>query len=59
MIILTRIGRSFTPGSVVVGVRKLQYTEINSTGKSRYSDAKIVAQGNIKKMVYTDINSGT
>lgn len=51
------IGRKFIPGTVVVGPKKLQYTELSSTGTSRYSDATIVAEGDITKMSYTNITS--
>ena len=52
-----QIGRDFTPGEVVVGARRKIYTELSSTGKSQYSDAIIVAQGDISKMSYTPIKS--
>jgi hypothetical protein len=49
-----RMGRKFKVGHVIVnGVRK-PFTELSSTGKSRYSDAKIVAQGNPDLMRYTE-----
>ena len=51
------IGRKFIPGTVVVGATKHQYTELSDTGNSRYSDAKIVAEGDINKMNYTRISS--
>ena len=51
------IGKVFVPGTVVVGSRKLKYTELSKTGTSRYSDAIIVAQGNLSKMSYTKISS--
>jgi hypothetical protein len=51
------IGKTFKPGEVAVGPKKKKYTEMNSTGTSRYSDAKIVAEGDISKMKYTDIRS--
>lgn len=48
-----RMGKKFKAGHVIVnGVRK-PFTELSSTGKSRYSDAKIVAQGNPSLMRYT------
>lgn len=52
-----KVGRKFIPGTVVVGNKKLQYTELSSTGTSGYSDAVIVAKGNITKMNYTKISS--
>lgn len=52
-----KVGRKFIPGTVVVGSKKLQYTELSSTGISNYSDAVIVAKGDITKMNYTKISS--
>ena len=52
-----KIGRKFIPGTVVVGSTKQQFTELSDTGNSRYSDAKIVAEGDIDKMNYTNISS--
>lgn len=52
-----KIGRKFIPGTVVVGNKKLQYTELSTTGVSRYSDATIVAKGDVSKMSYTKISS--
>ena len=51
------IGRAFKPGEVVVGPRRLQFTELNNTGTSRYSDAKIVAEGEESAIKYTKIRS--
>ena len=51
------VSRKFVPGTVVVGNKKMQYTELSSTGVSRYSDAVIVAKGDITKMNYTKISS--
>lgn len=52
-----QIGKQFVPGSVVVGSRSRQYTELSSTGVSRYSDAVIVAEGDVSQMSYTKIKS--
>lgn len=52
-----RIGRKFVPGTVVVGAKKLQYTELTGSNNSRYSDAVVVAEGDITKMNYTKIES--
>ena len=52
-----RIGSKFIPGTVVVGATKQQFTELSDTGNSRYSDAKIVTEGDIDKMNYTNISS--
>ena len=46
-------GRKFKVGTVIIsGVRK-PYTELSITGKSIYSDADIVAHGDISTMKYT------
>lgn len=46
-------GKRFRTGTVIVnGIRK-QFTELSSSGVSRYSDAKIVAQGDISRIKYT------
>ena len=52
-----QIGKQFIPGSVVVGSKNRQYTELSNTGVSRYSDAVIVAEGNVSQMSYTKIKS--
>lgn len=52
-----QIGKQFVPGSVVVGSRSRQYTELSNTGASRYSDAVIVAEGDVSQMSYTKIKS--
>ena len=49
-----KMGRKFKVGHVIVnGVRK-PFTELSSTSKSRYADAKIVAQGDPRLMNYTE-----
>ena len=50
-------GRKFVPGTVVGGPNKVQDTELSNTKTSRYSDATIVAEGDITKMSYTRITS--
>jgi hypothetical protein len=52
-----QVGRTFVPGNVSVGPKLKKYTELSSTGKSRYSDAVIVAKGDVSKMSYTPIKS--
>lgn len=48
-----RMGKKFIVGQVIVnGIRK-PFTELSSTSSSRYSDAKIVAQGEVSLMKYT------
>lgn len=48
-----RMGKKFIVGQVIInGIRK-PFTELSSTSSSRYSDAKIVAQGEVSLMKYT------
>lgn len=48
-----KMGKKFIVGQVIVnGIRK-PFTELSSTSSSRYSDAKIVAQGEVSLMKYT------
>ena len=48
-----KMGKKFRVGHVIVnGVRK-PFTEISSTPSSRYTDSKLVAQGEIATMRYT------
>ena len=50
----SKMGRKFKVGHVVVdGIRK-PFTELSSNSKSRFSDAKIVAQGDPSIMIYTE-----
>lgn len=48
-----KLGRKFKPGQVIVNGKKLPFTELSSTDKSRYSDAMVVAQGETSNMKYT------
>lgn len=49
----SKMGRVYSPGYVIVGGMKKQYSEISSKPYSdRYSDANIVASGDINDMVY-------
>ena len=49
-----KMGKKFRVGHVVVdGVRK-PFTELSSNSKSRFADAKIVAQGDPTIMIYTE-----
>ena len=48
------MGKKFKVGHVVVnGVRK-PFTEMSSSDKSRYADAKLVTQGDPTTMIYTE-----
>lgn len=49
----SRLGKKFQVGQVIVNGVKKPFTELSLTDKSRYSDAKIVAQGDPDKMSYT------
>lgn len=53
-----KIGKTFTPGTVMVKGERKRYTEMNSTGKSKFSDAKIVTEGEESRITYTPINGG-
>ena len=48
-----KIGKRFRVGWVIVNGTKLNVTEINTTGKSRFPDAKLVASGDPTKMTYS------
>lgn len=48
-----KMGKKFKVGHVIVnGVRK-PFTELTSSNKSRYADAKLVASGDADLMRYT------
>lgn len=47
------LGRKFKVGFVIVNGVKKNVTEINSTGVSRFADAKIVAEGDQKDFKYS------
>lgn len=52
-----KMGKKFKVGHVVVnGVRK-PFTEMTSSSKSRFADAKLVAFGDPTIMVYTEPTS--
>ena len=51
------IGKTFTPGTVMVRGERKKYTEVNTTGKSKFSDAKIIAEGEDSRMTFTPIKS--
>ena len=48
-----RMGKKFIVGTVIVNGTRKPFTELSSTEKSRYSDAKIVAEGDPTIMRYT------
>ena len=49
----SQMGKRFLVGHVIVNGTKVPFTELSSTPKSRYTDAKIVAQGDPETMSYT------
>lgn len=52
-----KMGKKFKVGHVVVsGVRK-PFTELSSSSKSRFPDAKLVASGDPTIMIYTEPTS--
>jgi hypothetical protein len=49
-----RLGKTFKPGQVFVNGKRKLFTEISYTPTSaRYSDAKVVAQGDPKNFKYS------
>ena len=52
-----KVGKIFVCGTVVVNGNMKEYNIIsNEPTISRYPDARIIAQGNIETMKYTDIS---
>lgn len=48
-----KMGKKFKVGTVIYKGKKRSFTELSNTGKSNYSDAKIVAEGDITTIKYT------
>lgn len=48
-----KLGKRFTVGHVIADGVKKPFTELSSTSTSRFSDAKVVAQGDPTLMKYT------
>lgn len=48
-----KMGKKFKVGTVIYKGKKRSFTELSTTGKSNYSDAKIVAEGDISTIKYT------
>jgi hypothetical protein len=48
-----KAGRNYQVGTVIASGKKRPFTELSKTGESNYSDAKIIAEGEIKKFKYT------
>ena len=49
----TKQGKTYRVGTVIYRGKKRSFTELSRTGTSTYSDAQIVAQGDINSMKYT------
>ena len=49
----SNMGKAYQPGVVFTRGTKKSFTEMNETGKSTYSDAKVVAEGEESTMKYT------
>lgn len=49
----SKMGRSFTPGTVFNKGKRCSFTELSSSKKSIYSDDKIVAEGDPDSFTYT------
>jgi len=49
----SKLGKNYKVGTVISRGKKKSFTELSKTGKSRYSDAKIVAEGDINLIKYT------
>lgn len=48
-----RMGKRYQVGVVFHKGKKLSFTELSSSANSRYSDAKVVAEGEATTMKYT------
>ena len=48
-----KTGKTYYVGTVIYRGKRVSFTELSRTGKSIYSDAKIVAEGDFTKMKYT------
>lgn len=49
-----KTGRAYVPGTVLIVGSLKQFTEILKEPNSRFSDAVIVAKGELDKMKYTE-----
>ena len=50
-------GKNYHVGTVIANGKRLPYTELSRTGQSTYSDARIVASGDINTFKYTEPGS--
>ena len=48
-----KLGRTFKVGHVFVKGRRIPFTELSSSPKSQYSDAKVIAEGEETTFKYT------
>lgn len=46
-------GKRYKVGTVIYNGKKKYFTEMNRTGKSNYSDAKLIFEGEASKFKYT------
>lgn len=55
--ILSKTGKKFLPGNVVVDGKRKKYTQIYSEPKMpRFIDTEIIASGELSSFVYTDVS---
>lgn len=47
-----KVGKTYRPGYVIVGGRRKNITEINSTGRSNYTDVQLIAEGDENSFDY-------
>ena len=48
----SKMGKTYKPGYVIVGGKRKTITEINSSGKSSYTDVIVIAEGEESKFDY-------
>lgn len=51
-----KMSRNFVPGTVIVNGVRHRYTEMNTTGKLKYPDSRIVASGLQSVMMFTPVS---
>ena len=49
----TKQGKNYKVGTVIYKGKRRNFTEMSRTNTSRYSDAKLVAEGDISRIKYT------
>ena len=45
-----KLGKEYSPGIIIKSGRRLYYSEVSSTGRSVYSDSKVVYYGDPNKI---------